>query len=181
MADRRRLFFALWPDDATRLRIDQWRKHCGVRSGLPTSPANLHITLCFLGSVEAAMQPAIEQAVAPVSSLPALGLSLDQCGYWLKPRVLWLGCQQPPVAVVELAEALRQAMQGIGLSPDARPYVPHLSVQRKLSAPARLPAVPEPITWSARDFVLAWSRSSEHGVEYRVLRRWPLASDAGGD
>lgn len=178
MTEHRRLFFALWPDEATRLRIGQWCKHSGIRAGVPTPAGNLHITLCFLGSVEATLQPVIEQAVETISVPPEFCLLLDQSGYWPKPRVLWLGCQQSPAPLLALAEALRLSMLRLGLTPDARSYVPHLTVMRKIPAPAVLPSVPEPMVWHARDFVLAWSRSADMGVEYHVLKRWQLTSAA---
>lgn len=180
MTERRRLFFALWPDEHIRAEIHHWLTHNGIRGGLPHCPDNLHITLCFLGTVDADQQLVLEAGADALETPPAFHFELDLSGYWPKPRVLWLGCSQPPMKLDELAQQLRAVMAASGLVPESRPFVPHLTVLRKLSPPVVLPPVSQPIPWHAREFVLAWSQSTNEGVRYRVLRRWALGEESWG-
>ena len=54
-----RLFCALWPDAATRAALENARSALFPLSGRPVEAANLHVTLVFLGAVDAARLPAL--------------------------------------------------------------------------------------------------------------------------
>ena len=55
-AKKHRLFFALVPDDAVRRRVQELQRQL-AGSGRAVTPANLHVTLAFLGMHEAAVIP----------------------------------------------------------------------------------------------------------------------------
>lgn len=171
MSERQRLFFALWPDEALREALTpllRLKRECGGRAH---PPSNLHITLNFLGMVDAAIRDCLERAADEIA-VPPFELTLDRFGYWPRPKVMWLGCSKVPGPLQALVEGLNGAMRGCGLQPEGRPYHPHLTLLRKAQrAPT---AEPPSLTWQADDFVLAESVSTPGGVEYRVLRRWPL-------
>jgi len=174
MADeqRQRLFFALWPDETVRLQLAGYKsllKGCG---GRPVIPENLHITLAFLGSVEADTRRCLEQA-ADAISLPAFTLKLDQLGYWRRPQVVWLGAEHTPESLLALAAALKQAMLGCDLEPESRPFQAHLTLMRKARrGPAQDPA--EALNWPVGEFALVVSETRPEGVRYEVLRKWML-------
>jgi 2'-5' RNA ligase len=176
MSERQRLFFALWPDEPLREAITpllQLKRECGGRAH---PPANIHITLNFLGGVEAATRDCLEQAAAGITLSP-FELTLDRFGYWPRPRVMWLGCNDTPPPLGELVEALNRVVEQCGLQPEQRPYHPHLTLLRKAH---QAPTVSPPeLHWQINDFVLAQSLSTPAGVEYRVLRRWPLKPVTG--
>jgi len=66
-----------------------------------------------------------------------------------------------------------------GLKPDPRPYQPHLTLARKVTARLDL-AAPESVLWTPVDFVLVSSETRSSGPVYQVLQRWPLiAADRG--
>ena len=52
-APRQRLFFALWPDDAVRARLDQAGEELLGKRVKRVPAANLHLTLAFAGAVTA--------------------------------------------------------------------------------------------------------------------------------
>ena len=171
MAERQRLFFALWPDAALRESIAPLLglvRECGGRAH---PPGNLHLTLNFLGMVDGDSRVCLERAAAEIS-IPPFELALDHFGYWPRPRVVWLGCSEVPGSLAQLVEELNGAMRRCGLKPESRPFRPHLTLLRK----ARWAPQGEPPTffWQAKAFVLAESVSTPGGVEYRVLRHWPL-------
>jgi len=171
--DTLRLFFALWPDDATRdalNRTGKWlHQHWGGRR---MRADTLHITLAFLGSTPAE-QLDILAACADVVRTDAFELLLDQAGYWRHNRIGWFGASETPPQHVELVGALNAALQAAGFPVDARPHVPHVTLLRK-SAGGEIPEC-TPVHWPIRDFVLVKSSTESDGARYEVIRRWPLS------
>lgn len=168
-----RLFFALWPDDATRdalNRTGKWlHRHWGGRR---MRADTLHITLAFLGSIP------IEQldtlfACADTVKTGAFELILDQAGYWRHNRIGWLGANETPPQYSELVGALNAALQGAGFTVDARPHVPHVTLLRN-TAGGEVPGC-TPVRWPVSGFALAVSSTETDGARYEVIRRWPLA------
>lgn len=142
---------------------------CG---GRPVLPGNLHITLAFLGSVDADTRRCMEQAADNIT-LPPFTLQLNELGFWRRPQVVWLGTDSTPPPLLALASALKQAMIGCGLEPESRPFQAHLTLMRKVRrAPEGEP--PAGITWPVSDFALVVSDTLPEGVRYAVLRRWAL-------
>lgn len=173
----RRLFFALWPGDDQREQLERYfplLRSCGgrrVRAG------NLHITLAFLGSVDASTQGCLERA-ADAIAVPSFTLRLDRLGFWRRPRVVWLGTEQAPPELLALASELKKAMLGCGLEPDTRPFRTHLTMLRKAHRTPRVARTPV-LEWSVSRFVLVASETRSEGASYTLLRQWPLTA-AGG-
>jgi 2'-5' RNA ligase len=171
--DSLRLFFALWPDDATRdalYRTGKWlHKHWGGRL---MRADTLHITLAFLGSTPTAQLDTLI-ACADTVETDAFEMNLDQAGYWRHNRIGWLGATETPPQHIELVAALNTALQAAGFPVDARPHVPHVTLLRK-SVGGEVPPC-EPVRWPVSDFVLVASRTEAEGAHYEVIRRWPLA------
>ncbi len=175
---RRRLFFALWPSaELQQACYRRARRVVREGGGRPVVAANLHLTLAFPGSVGAEVGVCLE-GIAAAISLSGFTLTLDHAGYWPGPRVSWLGISETPPALRELARRLNAGMAACGLEPERRPFAPHLTVARKALRGPQQPAV-EPLVWTVTDFVLVESLTLPEGAQYRVLRRWPLASDEG--
>jgi 2'-5' RNA ligase len=175
MSDRQRLFFALWPGGKMRDALTPLLKlkhECGGRAH---PPGNLHITLNFLGGVNADIRDCLEQAAGEIV-IPPFELTLDRFGYWSRPRVVWLGSSETPEPLRELVKELNRVVEQCGLEPEQRPYQPHLTLLRKAKQPPSEAAAE--FQWSVKDFVLAESVSTPGGVEYRLLRRWPLLGEA---
>jgi RNA 2',3'-cyclic 3'-phosphodiesterase len=168
-----RLFFALWPDDATRNALyctGKWlHKHW---NGRRMRPDTLHVTLAFLGSTLPEQMDSLI-ACAETIHAGAFELILDQAGYWSHNRIGWLGASQTPPQHLELVETLNVALKAAGFPVDARPHVPHVTLLRN-TAGGELPAC-TPVRWPVTDFVLVASRTEAEGAHYAVIRRWPLA------
>lgn len=170
--DTLRLFFALWPDDATRDVLNRVGKRLHQHWGGRLMRADtLHITLAFLGRTPVE-QLDVLAACADTVRTGAFELILDQAGYWRHNRIGWLGASQTPPPHLELVGALNTALQDAGFAVDARPHVPHVTLLRNTTG-GELPAC-EPVRWPISDFVLVVSRAEADGMHYDVIRRWPL-------
>jgi 2'-5' RNA ligase len=168
---RLRLFFALWPDDATRERLADWTRAIHRESGgRAMRPENVHLTLAFLGSIDPALLPAIEAAAARVKP-PAFALAIDEAGYWRHNQIAWAGARDVPPGLTALVTDLRAALLEARVPFDVKPFATHLTLVRKARPGFRMPRV-APVDWAVRDFVLVQSINGPDGSHYEVVKRW---------
>lgn len=167
-----RIFYALWPDEATRdaLHAGQAAWQWPGRARLVPRD-KLHLTLHFLGQVPLAQVDALVRA-EPVD-WRAFECRVDRAGRW--GGVAWLAPTQAPEALVRLHEALAGQLVRMGLSYDRRAYAPHVTLAREAFG-ARPPPHPDPVCWAVEEYALVVSRPGPHGGRYEVLRRWPAGS-----
>jgi 2'-5' RNA ligase len=170
---RQRLFFALWPDAATRDAIANTGRELLGRRVKPVPPENLHITLAFAGPVIAPVRDCLVAAAAGIHVAP-FELTLDHAGHWPRPRVLWVAPTHTPASLWSLVEALNRAFDACGLPRETRPFQAHVTLARKLDRAPPLAALP-PVTWSISDFSLVESVTDARGACYRRLFTWKLA------
>jgi len=166
-----RLFFALWPDEATRQALTQLSKTFDTQAGKPAAPDNFHVTLVFLGNVNLETAALLKQYAPDISAEP-FELTFESLSYWQQPKILCATCKNIPQPIVALASKLDALARQCGLRTDIRSYVPHITLVRHAQF------IPDqaikPVVWSAEAFCLVQSCSEPEGVCYRVLRRWPL-------
>lgn len=183
MSGTYRLFFALWPDDATRQRIAeaaQLLKRQHPTPGRWLSPQRYHLTLHFLGDYPLPPEAWARRAMDAADSVHVepIQLRLDQAGCFQNGAIpWWLGPASVPDALRRLWRELREALRNAGLPHDTRPRLtPHLTVLR--DAGRSLPTRPiPPVDWRVPDFVLIESRPGTP-ADYRVRARWPLQAPA---
>ncbi len=165
----RRLFFALWPDDGVRRALAAWQRAHLPSDCRPAHPADLHLTLHFLGQVEEARLRAL-LALGRGLPLPAFSLNLERIGYWARSRVLWAGPARTPLPLARLHAQLGRGLQALGFELDARPFRPHVTLARKVRRPPAETALP-PLPWAVREWALVESRPG-HRPLYHPLARW---------
>lgn len=168
---KRRLFFALWPEDGLRTRIARaTRAEVRGTGGKPTPPENLHMTLLFLGPVpDDLIAPLIERIAA--LPLNPFELTLNQYGYWQRARTLWLGLQETPPALAELARDLARISHELGLPRRRRAFIPHMTLARKVNRlTPREP--PPPMDWPVNEFVLVESVLGGRHSRYTILEHF---------
>ncbi len=176
---RQRLFFGLWPDSATRRRIAAAGRLFPARSGRPVADSNLHLTLVFMGMLDAAQRDCAMD-VAAALALPPFTLSFGQLGCWPRPRVAWLAPVATPAALSDLMVRLRQGLERCcGQAPETRPWQPHITLRRKFRGPVPEARI-EPFRWPVTDFCLLESVSGAGGVRYRPLKCWELTAQPHG-
>ncbi len=167
----KRLFFALPVNDAQRRALAQWRSGLALRSGKPVPADNFHVTLLFLGDVDAVQVPAICAAVDQLP-LPAAmpRLLLDRLHVWQRASALVLEAQQTPFVLLQLVYGLQQAMLPLGLQAPSREYRPHLTLARDYrNCPPEATSAPE-FYLAPEHFTLYESRKGA----YWPLAQWPL-------
>lgn len=169
-ARRRRVFYALWPDDATRGMIERsTRRAVRLSGGRPTAKRNLHVTVAFLGGLDAGRLEAAA-SVPPVGTGP-FELVLDRLGHFRESRVLWLAPATVPPELNVLEQALWDGLSAQGFEREARIYRPHLTLARKARA---VEESVTPVHWQAASLTLVESIPRPRGVHYEPLRQWPL-------
>lgn len=162
-----RLFLALWPELAIRQAMAaRTRQLHALTGGRPTPPAQLHLTLTFLGSQPAARLAALQDGLAGLAPGP-IRLQLDRYGFW-SPGIVWLGCRTPAPALLDLVAALRQQLGQLGVACDDKPFRPHITLLRAARCPAAWPDCTA-LDWQARDIGLIASQTTPQGVIYRPL------------
>jgi RNA 2',3'-cyclic 3'-phosphodiesterase len=173
-ANTQRLFFALWPSEALRERIEAGA--CGIlsRSGGRQIPrANLHITVLFLGEVPRPRLADVMDAAAQVEA-PSFELSFDRVESWPESRVLCLTGQAVPSALAQLADGLRFNLLARQFRLREQSLRPHVTLARDV--PRRRESMPFPaLRWRIEEFALVDSQPTRQGSQYTVIGRWPLA------
>lgn len=168
-----RVFFALWPDEATRTAIDNFTRdavaQCG---GRPIPPENFHMTLRFIGQADAGALARMRRAAGRVRTEP-LRFKLDQLGYWPEPAVFWLGCRKAPDPLLRLVVNLNTELGSEGFLVETRPFKPHVTLARNARHAPDIELM-EPVEWSSERFALVASRTLPEGAEYTTLEEWPL-------
>ena len=172
-ASRQRLFFALWPDDETRGAFARLASTgLAPANGRLIAPSNLHLTLEFLGNLEAELRERVELA-ADTLSAPAFELEFQRLGYWPRPRVLWSAPERTPEALTGLVTMLRRALVACGHKPESREFRAHVTLARKVRGPVRETAHVS-VRWSVYDIHLVASERLPQGARYRPIKSWPL-------
>jgi RNA 2',3'-cyclic 3'-phosphodiesterase len=169
-----RLFFALWPDDGTRTALAEAAARLEIRDGRAVRPENLHLTLHFLGEVDAAVEGELRRR-GKRSKVAPFELEIAASGWWRGARVAWLAPLATPGELADLVVELASSLRSIGLETEDRPYRPHVTVARKVRRTPRVSGAID-VHWRVEDYVLAASRTDPAGARYEVLDRWPLGA-----
>ena len=169
----KRLFFALWPDNAVRGRLAEVAGLLPMNTGRRVPPDNFHITLVFLGNVQEQVVPELAAAAERLRQT-GFSLQIDRCGWWKRAKVAWLAPATTPALLLDLVEQINLLSRMAGLPVDKRDYNPHLTVARKVTRPLTNLTF-EPIQWGIKDFHLIESVTHQQGAKYQVIRSWPLS------
>ncbi|MCX7250934.1 MAG: RNA 2',3'-cyclic phosphodiesterase [Burkholderiales bacterium] len=150
---RPRLFLALWPDAAVRAALREQALCWGWPDAARRyDEADWHLTLHFLGNLPPERLVGLRAGLAV--DFEPFELVLDRAELWHGIAVLT--CDAVPPALQRLHAALGQALQRLGLAPDARPYRPHLTLARS-AVGAQLALEPPRIAWPVRGYALVRS------------------------
>lgn len=167
----KKLFLALWPDASTRQRVATLIDRLNAASCKKVAPANIHVTLVFIGRVQDEKVPEIIRQISAVAVQPFV-LQFDRLSYWRKPKILSLTSHQPPDAIQQLVEQLTAAVAACEIATEDRPYIPHVTLARHAAKKPELDFAP--VIWKADAVCLVESITNTDGTHYQVLQSWAL-------
>ena len=158
-----------------------------LRGGLPGArwidPENYHITLRFIGDIDDRLAHEIASLLDGVrrrSFEVRLGNLMSFGGR--KPRAVVVAVE-PIQPLVELQSELERLMQRLGLEPEGRKFIPHVTLARLRVSSSRDVAeylsTRGPVfgaSFRVSRFVLFSSRSSVGGGPYVIEADYPLAA-----
>ncbi len=132
-----RTFIALPIDDALRRRLVGLQQElCEIGAEVKwVEPENLHVTLLFLGEVDALEVVEICRTVSGVADLkepfPLAIAGLGAFPNLRRPRTLWVGVEDGRDQLVALHHALEDSLLRVGAyRREERAYTPHVTLGR---------------------------------------------------
>ena len=148
-------------------------------------PANLHITLKFLGETEPKRLGGIGPVLAEVArGMAPFSLTVAGVGTFggRIPRVVWAGVREGAAPLEALAGAVENGLARAGFPKERRQFTAHFTLGRVRSprnAEVLLAAIRDESTEplgvvSVEEFVLMQSRLDPGGSIYTALERFPL-------
>lgn len=152
-ADQWRCFVAVPLSDELRgalvSAVERWRADPATDGLRWVEPANLHLTLAFLGGRDPAEVPSIEARLRSLATghRPRIA-STGRLGAFHRTgtvRVLWYGVQDSDGALASLAGELAAALD----VPAEAPFQPHVTLARARRRPADLRGWMEPASLEA--------------------------------
>ena len=181
-AARQRLFTAVDPPPAVREDLAAWAKaqSGGARGVRLIAPANIHLTMAFLGERPASEMPAIIEAISRTAQFCRGELALQFAAPILlpprSPRVLAAGVVDRNGALTRLHEELTSALVEQIDYRERRAFRPHLTLAR-LARDAELPAELSPLRadeFSCGELILYRSHLEPSGARYEEAERVAL-------
>jgi len=175
---------------AVELPVDIREQLAGLCYGLKNvrwvEPHNLHLTLAFLGDVEAHGAADMHAALSDIEFDPFdLSLAEVDC-FDSKGKVyaLWAGVQGDRVALCHLQHKIMNTLARAGLEPERRKYKPHVTLSRLRNVPRtkvmdymaahndfRSPS------FRVGHVTLYQSHLTHNGAQYEVLERYGPEAD----
>ena len=159
-----------------------------LRGGLPGArwidPENYHMTLRFIGDVDDAVAHEVASVLGRVRRRP-FELRVEDLKPFggRRPRAV-VATFGPLQALMELQAEHERLMQRVGLEPDGRKYIPHITLARLRESSSRqvadylaLRAPFRSVPFTVSRFVLFSSRMSVGGGPYVVEAAYPLGED----
>lgn len=165
-----RVFFALWPDPGLRASLSVLARTMPA-NGRPVPAEHLHLTLAFPGTVGAGRVAEMAERANGLP-LPEIRLTLEQLGWFRRPRVAWIGPTHAVPELEALAAGLSGSCRASGVKMEDRPFRPHVTLRRFVTRFESIAV--EPLDWRPREMVLIESGQGGNPGPYRVLQRWAL-------
>ncbi len=158
-------------------------KRGGLSGARWIDPENYHITLRFIGDVDNRTANEVSDELDRLGAEP-FRIRLSHLGSFGgdKPRALYAGVDNNE-ALGRLQAAQERTLRRLGLEPDGRRFIPHVSLARLKFTPAvelaefiHQAGQFSPLEFAVGRFVLFSSKASVGGGPYLVEQSYPLAA-----
>lgn len=152
----------------------------------------IHLTLKFLGDTPTDKVPTITEALTVVGrNAPPCTLVVEGLGCFpnlRRPRVLWVGVNEPSGRLEALEKAVEEAMTSLGYKPERHSFTPHLTLgrvrrgtsgqdEREIAEAIEGTSVDQLAEFTADRFELIQSDLKPSGAEYTTLETFLLQGD----
>jgi 2'-5' RNA ligase len=182
-----RLFLAIDPGDVCRHYVGNYIEQISAQAaGIRwVKPDKLHITLSFLGEVDASRVESIVEGGRGIGSrhdpIKAVVSGTGVFPTWRRPRVVWLGISDAG-ALIQLGTDVQHVCASLGFSPD-NPFRAHLTIGRVIRPLSRqqrdvlrksLETPVGPYPFEVTRVSLLQSRLGAAGSVYNEIASFPL-------
>ena len=143
----------------------------------PTRAEHLHLTLRFIGEVQAETAQRVRQWFEGLE-LPKLldgNCVFDRYGSFpgKEGATVWAGLKCSD-GIRDLQRRIEQGLQSLGQPAENKPWIPHITLARRVQPEQSLPAIlsglpPDRIEGAFREFVLFRSEFTQQGMRYTPL------------
>ncbi len=138
MSEPIRTFVAIELDDTHHRSLGElqrrFKHECAEGAVRWVAPENIHLTLKFLGQVDAGKMPALLHAVSDAcAGIAPFSLSIAGAGAFpnrQRPNVIWVGVAGEVERAALLAQRVDERCAELGFARDERPFLPHLTLGR---------------------------------------------------
>lgn len=180
-----RLFTGIYIPETVTSNLDRLLKRLQPAARIKWSPVeNLHITTKFIGEWADERLKELEAALRTVPSIDPMDIAISGLGWFPNPhhpRVFWAAIHAPE-SLPKLARATEEALAGIGVPVEDRPFSPHLTLAR-IKDPVPLAALRQAViqldsvdfgAFHVEAFCLYRSQVGRAGSVYTKLAEFPL-------
>lgn len=159
-------------------------KRGGLAGARWISPENYHITLRYIGDVDHRTADEVFDVLERFGYADPFEVTIDHLGVFggNKPRALYAGIA-PNETLSRLQASQERMLQRVGLAPDGRKFVPHVTLARLRDTPPGDLAAHiaqggrfAPLRFTVHRFVVFSSKESVGGGPYVVEQGFPLAA-----
>lgn len=177
--------------DGLRALIDELREE--IRGARWVRPEGIHLTLRFLGETQESSLPSLSRELkrAALGATAPFEITVGGLGVFPergRPRVLWVGLDEPGGHLERLHARIAEAVASAGVTDskkESRPFRPHLTLARMTEGgPPRGwveaietrqgRAVLQPGSFGVTSVCMMQSLLRPAGAEYRKLEEYPL-------
>jgi len=144
MSEFYRLFIAIEVEEQLKENIRRVVEKLSRQGGTNVrwvAPANIHITLRFIGMADERLIAAIRDILQEVARhYQPFEISLEGLGgfpNFHSPRVIWIGVKDNSGSLPRIYEEIESGLVKSGLPEDDHPFSSHLTIGRVKSAPAK--------------------------------------------
>ncbi len=151
-------------------------------------PANLHLTLKFLGEVSDARVQEVGRKIQELAAVSApFSLDISGAGVFLnqrRPTILWIGIQHSP-RLADFHGLAEKALEQLGFRQEVRCFAPHLTIGRVKGVRGVDAALKHLLTFQnaffgsikVHEIMLMQSVLSPSGATYSAVGRYQLRTD----
>jgi 2'-5' RNA ligase len=132
-----RCFIAIELPDGVKRGLRELQAQLKAGSSAPVKwvdPANIHLTLKFLGNVAADRLDEISSAMTEAArGTPPFSLEIKELGVFPNPRrvqIIWVGLGGEVDKLARLQQRIESGLEKLGFPPEGRRFTPHLTLAR---------------------------------------------------